>query len=543
MAEKIKIRFPKGEEMDFEFGKPIVVLGANGAGKTRFSVKLEEINDPDFSILKTQNQHVHIHRILAQKTLSISDSIPIFDNESSQNNLFVGNASPNSKKIYSRFREEPATCLIDDYNKALSLLFSESNRELQEAHDEDKLAYKENRVRPEPVTTVVERATEIWNDLLPHRKIDLSGNGVHVEYNNQKYHGKEMSDGERVMLYMICQTLVLRPNSLMIVDEPELHIHKAIVDKLWTRLENERPDCVFMYITHDLNFALSRNNAKTIWIKNYDGEDWSYEFIDANDFSELPSDLLYEIIGTRQKILFVEGEKNSYDQALYQEVYREKGYHVIPCSGCQKVVELVKSKANYEELSSIEVFGLIDRDFRTDHEIEELKNDGIYFLEVAEVENLFIVPELLDIMERELACEEGAAQNAKDFILQKFSEFKESHINVALKQELEHKLTKIDFARAELSSSDIKSKIDSEFSIENIEAYRAEKKAIFDKATDIRDVLKIFNFKPMANMVGCKFGLNKYSYHDKVLNLLRGKKTEVRQEIINVLKLYCPDLP
>lgn len=433
--------------------------------------------------------------------------------------------------------------MINDYNKTLSLLFSESNRELQEAHDEDKRACVEGRERPKPITTVVERATEIWNDLLPHRKIDLSGNGVHVGYNNQKYHGKEMSDGERVMLYMICQALVLRPNSLMIVDEPELHIHKSIVDKLWTRLENERPDCVFMYITHDLNFALSRHNAKTLWIKNYDGKDWDYEFIDANYFSELPSDLLYEIIGTRQKILFVEGERNSHDQAIYQEIYREKGYHVVPCGGCQKVVELVKSKSNYEELNSIEVVGLIDRDFRTDHEIEELKKDGIYFLEVAEVENLFIVPELLDIMERELACEEGASQNAKDFILKKFSEFKESHINVALKQELEHRLMKLDFARSELSADDIKGKIDVEFSIEKIEAYRAEKKEIFDKATEIKDVLKIFNFKPMSNMVGCKFGINNHNYHDKVLNLLRGKKPEVRQEIIDALKIYCPDLP
>lgn len=98
MAETIKVKLPKGEELDFEFGKPIVALGANGAGKTRFSVKLEEINDPDFSNSIIKNQRVHIHRISAQKSLSISDSIPIFDNESSQNNLFVGSTSPNSKK-------------------------------------------------------------------------------------------------------------------------------------------------------------------------------------------------------------------------------------------------------------------------------------------------------------------------------------------------------------------------------------------------------------------------------------------------------------
>ena len=176
-----------------------------------------------------------------------------------------------------------------------------------------------------------------------------------------------MSDGERVMLYMICQALVVRKNSLLIIDEPELHIHKAIVNKLWTLLEQERPDCVFMYITHDLNFALSRNTDKILWMKNFDGEKWEYEFINTNDYSDIPTDLLYEIIGSRQKILFVEGTKDSYDTALYREVYNN--YHVIPCGSCQNVIRFVKSKKGYANLNSIDVKGIIDRDYRPEREI------------------------------------------------------------------------------------------------------------------------------------------------------------------------------
>lgn len=540
--ETINIKFPNSEMIELEIGKPVVLLGANGAGKTRFGVKIEELNDGKFSRWGGSEDFL-VHRISAQKSLSIGEKIVVSDNESSKHELFYGSANPQADKTNNRYGYSPATHLLDDYDKALSFLFSEANKELQEANSKDKLAVKLGQERPNPVETVVDRATDIWNELLPHRKIDLSGNGVRVQYNEDNYHGKEMSDGERVILYMICQALVLRPKSLMIIDEPELHIHKAIVDKLWTRLESERPDCVFMYITHDLNFSLSRINAKTLWIKSYNGSTWEYELIDAKDYNDLPSGLLYEIIGTRQKVLFVEGERNSYDHQLYQEIYKDKGYHVIPCGGCHEVVRLVKSKKQYEQLSSIEVVGLIDRDFRTDFEIEALKNDGIYFLDVAEVENLFIVPEVLEIMERELVCDEGAAQAAKDFILQKFLEVKELQINLALKQELEHKLAKLDFNKSELSSNDIKSKIDSEFSLQKIESYRNEKSLIFDNATDVKSILKVFNFKPMSNMIGCKFGINNNHYHTKVLNLLRGKKVDVRQEIVNVLKLYCPDLP
>lgn len=45
----LKIKFPHSEEYEFEAGKPVVLLGANGAGKTRLSVRIEELNDPRFS--------------------------------------------------------------------------------------------------------------------------------------------------------------------------------------------------------------------------------------------------------------------------------------------------------------------------------------------------------------------------------------------------------------------------------------------------------------------------------------------------------------
>lgn len=538
--ETIKIKFPNNEEVELELGKPVVLLGANGAGKTRFGVKVEELNDGKFSQWGGSEEFL-VHRISAQKSLSISDRIVISDNESSKYELYYGSNHPKADKTNYRHGHAPATHLLDDYDKALSLLFSEANKELHEANLREKQAMKEGKDRPAPVVTVVERATDIWNELLPHRRIDLGGNGVHVGYNADSYHGKEMSDGERVMLYMICQALVLRPKSLMIIDEPELHIHKAIVDKLWTRLETERPDCVFMYITHDLNFALSRANAKTLWIKSFNGSAWEYEFIDANDYNDLPSELLYEIIGTRQKVLFVEGDRNSYDHQLYQEIYKNKGYHVIPCGGCTEVVRLVKAKSKYEQLGSIEVVGLIDRDFRTEHEITSLKNDGIYFLEVAEVENLFIVPEVLEIMERQLGCAEGTAEIAKEFILHLFEQIKASQVNLALHQELHHRLSAFSLGDAKLTPEQIKERLDNAFSKEKIEAYLQEKQQIFDAATDIKEVLKVFNLKEMSQKVGPKFGLTKHCYREKILNLT--KRKEVGAEILAAIKQYCPELP
>ncbi len=540
MEEKnMIVKFPNGEDVSFEYGKPIVLLGANGAGKTRFSVKIEELNDSMFYNSQIESEKLLVHRISAQKSLTIHDSISILDNESATKDLFYGGTHQGVSKLGFRFQSNPATYLLDDYNKALSLLFSQENLQLQTAHAEDKRAVNSHLERPKLITTVVERATLIWNEILPHRKIDLTGNGVHVIYKEKKYHGKEMSDGERVMLYMICQALVVRKNSLLIIDEPELHIHKAIVNKLWTLLEQERPDCVFMYITHDLNFALSRNTDKILWMKNFDGEKWDYEFINTNDYSDIPTDLLYEIIGSRQKILFVEGTKDSYDTALYREVYNN--YHVIPCGSCQNVIRFVKSKKGYANLNSIDVKGIIDRDYRPEREISTLEQDGIYCLNVAEVENLFVVPKLLDIMESVLLADVGAAQKAEEKIISLYNENKEKQIAASVNQEIKYQLSLFDIGTKKYTANEIKMFIDEKYSQEKLETIVSEKRALFDNVSTFEEILRVFNFKSIANkIVGEFFGLKiKEDYPKRVLRALG---TERKDEIIIALNNYIPNI-
>lgn len=540
MEVEMTLKFPNGEEQKFEYGKPVVLIGANGSGKTRFSVKIEELNDYMFNSNQINFEELLVHRISAQKSLTINENISILDNESAKKNLYYGNSKSYVPKKEFRYQRQPATFLLDDYSKVLSLLFSQANFQLQEAHAEDRKAINEKKPRPELITTVVERATTIWNEILPHREIDLTENSVHVIYNNKKYHGKEMSDGERVILYMICQVLVVRKNSLLIIDEPELHIHKAIINMLWTLLEKERPDCVFMYITHDLNFALSRDTDKILWIKNFNGKTWDYEFLDVTDYTDIPAELLYEIIGSRKKILFVEGEKDSYDTSLYRKLYKD--YHIIPCGSCQNVIRFVKSKNGYEKLNSIEVKGIIDRDYRSEREINTLEKHGIFCLKVAEVENLFIVPELLDVMESILLAENGSSQKAKDKIIALFNENKEKQIAAAVNQEIKYQLSLFDIGTNKFNANEIKHFIDEKYSQEKLEAIVNEKREIFDNATSIKQILRVFNFKNIAtNIIGDSFGIKK-TKGEYPRRVLRAMERDRGSEIIEIIKSYIPDI-
>lgn len=540
--DKMRIKFPNNnEEIEFEYGKPVVVIGANGAGKTRFSVKIEEMNDPAFSS-SHQFEKSHIHRLSAQKSLTISTSIPIYDYDSSKRNLFFGGSEEYVYKNGSRFQHQPVTSMLNDYQHALSLLFAEAQKELQNEHNTAKRCIEEGKSIPAPSETVVDKAKRIWDTLLPHRTIDLSGNGVHVNYNAEKYHGKEMSDGERVMLYMICQALVVKPHTLFIIDEPELHIHKAVMKELWTLLENERPDCVFMYLTHDIDFAVSRNNAQFLWIKSYNGHSWEYEFLDMDGYPDLPCDLLLEVLGTRQKIVFVEGTKDSYDYKLFHEVFRDQGYHVIPCGGCQDVIRLVKAKKTYEKLQPIEVYGIIDRDFRVDREISALEKDGIYSLRVAEVENLFVVPEVLTIMEKQLGCDAGVAETAKQFIENLFNTLKATQIVEALSREITHQCSLFEIGDREYTDEEIHDMIENRFTVENISAWRVEKEAIYNSASTLPEILAVFNYKELVAKISSKFSLSDRDFPKRVLNVLMTNKV-VRVELLSALSSYIPQLP
>ncbi len=539
--DKMTVLFPQSEKREFEYGKPIVLLGANGSGKTRFGVKIEELNDLSFNNIN-QLEESHIHRLSAQKSLIISTSISIFDHESSEKNLFLGTSDYHGTKNIYRFQANPATSLLNDYQQALSLLFSNAQIELQREHDEAKKCSKEGKMIPAPIETVVDKAQRIWNTLLPHRALDLSGNGVHVNYNDQKYHGKEMSDGERVILYMICQALVVKPKTLFIIDEPELHINKSIVNELWTLLESERNDCIFMYLTHDIDFAVSRSNAQYMWIKSFDGTSWGYEFLDTESLPDLPNELLFEILGTRQKIVFVEGTKDSYDYKLYQELYREKGYHVIPCGGCQDVIRVVKAKKTYEKLQQIEAYGIVDRDFRCENEIAKLKENGVYTLGVAEVENLFLVPELLEIMERVLGCDPGTAKEAEGFIIKMYNDCKNMQILEALSKEITFQLSLFELGRNQYTDEEIWKKIQSRFTIENIEAWHSEKEDIYNSANTLPEILAIFNFKELSKKISSKFGLSNKDFPKRVITVL-SKDNTVKKEILTALSSYIPELP
>ena len=159
---------------------------------------------------------------------------------------------------------------------------------------------------------------------------------------------------------MIGQTLTAAENSLLIFDEPELHVHRSIMAKVWDELEAARKDCAFMLITHDLGLAASRV-AQKFAIRNFDPTPhWTIDEVQENTgFSEETTTL---ILGSRRPILFVEGVENSLDQAIYRCCYPD--WTVVPRRSCKEVIHSVVTMRRNSEFTRITCSGIVDADHR-----------------------------------------------------------------------------------------------------------------------------------------------------------------------------------
>lgn len=493
----------------------IIIIGANGSGKSRLGAWLEEKNLANY------------HRISGQRVLNFTSNIPLRSEHSAMNHLWYGRENGDSKLgrwNYERGHYNYTTTELRDADDALALVFAKKASQDREYVRLCKDAEFQGVEKPRTQEDVIEKLIRIWNNVFPHRQIILEDNQINVVMpnGNTRYSGIEMSDGEKACLYLMAQCLAIPENKNIIIDEPELHLHRSIMNKLWSELEKARPDCLFIYITHDTNFAANHRNSDKIWVKNFDGTNWKLEYIKD---SELPQQLLLDILGNRKKVLFVEGNPNSWDTELYSEFY--PGYYVIPCGSCRTVIQNVKAMLNEPQLHHIECFGIIDRDFRTDNEIASLAENHIFVLGVAEVENLFCTEEIMRIINHHLDKPDENAINAScAYIQEQFNSNKNEQIDSATLTELKYRI----------NGARNKDKV-----TEVIASYEALSRNITEKFTHANSndaILRVFNHKGLASSIGTNFGLLQgNAYKELVVALFRGKKHE---EIKAALQPYMP---
>ena len=256
-------------------------------------------------------------------------------------------------------------------------------------------------------TTFATKSTSLFkqlNDLLNLGTLKVSLRNSNDEEilaqrkdNDLSYSMAQMSDGERAAAIMAANVLVADPGTAFLIDEPERHLHRSIIEPFLSALFGQRQDCAFVISTHEIALPIANPAANVVILRScvWNGSRpraWEAEVLESG--ANLPEDLKRDILGARRRILFVEGAYNSLDLPLYGALFPEMS--VIPKGNCEEVVRAVKGLRGSCEHHHVEAIGLVDRDDRTQGEINELAQDNVFALDVCAVESLYYCSDAIE---------------------------------------------------------------------------------------------------------------------------------------------------
>ena len=267
---------------------PLVIIGPNGVGKTRLGVELTRTNAAE--------------RVAALRNVEIPE-IPMRTMQ--QASQEVRNAL--QEVLNSHWRQSYelqnllAEILADDREQAVAYRKADLARP---GCDKDASLSNTRLIR-------IER---IWNRHFPGRSIRLDyapkvtrtmSSGEEVSYAIA-----QMSEGERTALYLAAR-VVSCTSKVMLIDEPETFFHPVLAKNLWDDLEMEAPDVRFIFITHDIPFALSRYGARFAIARPENRAELLPET------SLIPGDVISEVLGAASfsinasRLVFCEGKPGS----------------------------------------------------------------------------------------------------------------------------------------------------------------------------------------------------------------------------------------
>jgi len=229
------------------------------------------------------------------------------------------------------------------------------------------------------------------------------------------YPAARLSDGERNALFLITDVMTVPAGTIILIDEPEKHLHRSIVAPLLSKLCYLRPDCFYVVSTHEIQLAAEAGLSKTLLIRGCTHiggivNSWDTDLIENS--AEIDDGIRRHILGARRKVLFVEGETDSLDKLLYAVLFPDTS--VVPMNGSVEVERSVSGLRNTGEEHWVKAAGIIDNDRRSEKEVSELKARGVFALPVHTIESIYYHPSVQKFIAKSMAKLLG--RNAEELI-------------------------------------------------------------------------------------------------------------------------------
>lgn len=374
-----------------------------------------------------------------------------------------------------------------------------------------------------------------WERLFPGNRITISRGQLMfgTTAGEDLITAGSLSQGEKAALYYLGAVTYAPEDAAIFVDSSTLFVHPELIGPLWNTLEQLRPDCKFIYNSVDEDFVSSRTRNTCIWIRRYDSglKAWDYRIVDGASLSD---EMMAEFASTRRAVLFIEGDtSHSIDRRLYSLVFPEM--NVRPLGSCNKVIETTRSMNDQRTIHHLRSMGIIDRDRRTAKEVEYLRGKNIMVPDVAEIENLFMLPGVIKLMASVRGRDGGKIlRRVEKEVLRMFRHEADSqalqHVRHKVKRDVECRIdarfTCITALETHLRSLERKLEPRKHYN-----RLREEFSAMI-RDNDYEGILRVFNHKPMLPDSGIHQLLgyrSKEDYIAGVLDVLKSSRREGKQ--------------
>lgn len=362
-------------------GELIFVLGANGTGKSSLMHRFATQNPNDV-------RKIAAHR----QTWMNTDALDMTPANKMQTEQHIRNDDRQHEARYrDRYAAQRASMTIYELIDAENVR-ARTMAAAYDAGDDKGLAE----------AAQVEAPIAVINELLRQSNIPIE---ITIRANERvmakkdggpEYSAAELSDGERNALLIAGNVLTAPPDTLLIIDEPERHVHRSIIAPLLSLLFERRSDCAFVTSTHDHDLPLDVPEARTLLVRacNFRGQNaqnWEADELPAD--APIDDILKRDLLGARRKVLFVEGAESSLDKPLYSLIFPMVS--LVPKGSCREVENAVTGSRAGEDFHWLRAFGIADGDGFAPDQIEAKRQRGVYALPYYSVEAIYFHSEVI----------------------------------------------------------------------------------------------------------------------------------------------------
>lgn len=459
-----------------DLGSTVIIAGANGAGKTRLKEAIVNTlqGNPlmDMLIEATRPEEVDA-KYFGSNSIEVK--------QGQQNQIFINYI--NSRK-YGAGRYVGSLVQIDSNRSIQTLHYAPVNWLADDPDDIDgpsnfyctpftnrwqdfvnyihqKTASRDKKLAAELKKTPAlgeaiinrnpdpfDKYKKIFSDLIPNKQLIDIDPAQPKEFQYKDEDGQvlpfnSLSSGEQEVIKVLFDVARKEiKHSVIIVDEPELHLHPTLTFKLIESLKTigEHTN-QFIFLTHSADLISTYYSTGNVYFidSSQSGTNQAHKLSDLNNSHHQVVRLIGQNLGlfaVGKKLVFVEGENSSIDRLTYHTIAQsiDSDIKIIPVGSVLNLMTLNSIEEQIRNsIFGIDIYMIRDRDGLTDTQVDTIEANGrIKCLKRRHIENYFLDEEILFKVAEQLYLTTNNEELTQELIKSELKRIAEESINFNL---------------------------------------------------------------------------------------------------------------